>query len=132
MRAARLLVVNEAFVKEFLPGEKSAVGRRIRRAGSRNNEGPWTTIVGVVADVKHYGLERATRPGVYLPLPSQPVATLTVALNDPGRSGGRNGRRGDTSRWLARSIVQLPTWAKGMRPGLASHREETVRTGPLP
>ena len=77
-------VVNEAFVKEFLPGEKSAVGRRIRRGGSQNNEAPWTTIVGVVADVKHYGLERAMRPGVYLPLPSQPVATLTVALKTQG------------------------------------------------
>jgi hypothetical protein len=41
-------------------------------------------VVGVVHDIKHYGLERPMRPGVYFPLPSQPLRTLTVALHRAG------------------------------------------------
>src|SRR5207237_4295170 len=33
-----------------------------------------------VADVKHYGLERPMRPGLYFPLPSRAVDTMTVVL----------------------------------------------------
>ena len=58
-------VVNETFVRTFLPGVDNAVGRRIRPESSRNPQ-PWITIVGVVEDVKHYGLERPMRPGLYL------------------------------------------------------------------
>lgn len=73
-------VVNEAFVKEFLPGESRPVGRRFRRAGSSDDDRPFISIVGVVADVKHYGLERPMRPGVYFPLPARPADNLSVAL----------------------------------------------------
>jgi len=78
---ASVAVVNEAFVREFLPDEPYPVGRRFRRASSSQSERPWTTIVGVAADVKHYGLERPMRPGVYFPLPVQPASGLTVALH---------------------------------------------------
>jgi predicted permease len=81
-QAGRVAVVNEAFVREFLPGEPHPVGRRLRGAGSK--DGPWTTIVGVVGDVKHYGLERPMRPGLYFPLPARPVDSLTVALKAKG------------------------------------------------
>jgi len=39
------------------------------------------TVVGVVADVKHYGLERPMRPGVYLPVNFSPQSAMTVALH---------------------------------------------------
>ena len=80
--AGRVAVVNEAFAREFLPGEPHSVGRRFRGAGS--NDAPWITIVGVVGDVKHYGLERPMRPGVYFPLTARPVDSLTVALKTGG------------------------------------------------
>ena len=75
-------IVNEAFVREFLPGEAHPVGRRFRRASS--SETPWIPILGVVGDVKHYGLERPMRPGVYFPLTARPVDSLTVALKTVG------------------------------------------------
>ena len=83
---ARGAIVNEAFVREFMPGEAHPVGRRFRRASSSDT--PWIPILGVVADVKHYGLERPMRPGVYFPLPAAPADTLTVALKTRGEPEG--------------------------------------------
>jgi predicted permease len=58
-------VVNEEIVREFFPHE-DPIGVRICWAG---DEGPprWMTIIGVVADVKHSGLNQPTDPAVYTP-----------------------------------------------------------------
>ena len=48
------MVVNESMVKKFFPGEEP-LGRRIRFAA----DGPWFTIVGVVADAKVRGARRS-------------------------------------------------------------------------
>ena len=45
---------------------------------------PWLTVVGVVADVKHYSLERDVRPGVYLPLPRIVLTTMSFAIKAAG------------------------------------------------
>ncbi|MFI4944839.1 MAG: ADOP family duplicated permease, partial [Burkholderiales bacterium] len=80
---ARGAIVNEAFVREFLPGEAHPVGHRFRRASSGETP-PWIPILGVVGDVKHYGLERPMRPGVYFPITARPVDSLTLALKTAG------------------------------------------------
>jgi predicted lysophospholipase L1 biosynthesis ABC-type transport system permease subunit len=74
-----VIVVNETFVKTFLPGG-NPIGQRVR-SGTQN---PWSTIVGVVGDVKHYGLEQPVRPGVYLPHPLMPNAGMTVVIRTHG------------------------------------------------
>jgi predicted permease len=74
------VVVNETFVRTFWPGVSDPIGRRVKGRG--NN--PWLTVVGVTADVKHYGLERPMRPGIYRPLPANPVDNLTVVLHTRG------------------------------------------------
>jgi putative ABC transport system permease protein len=58
-------VVNEEFVREFFPHE-NPLGARIdwaRREGQRK----WMTIVGVVGDVKHSGLDQPLDSAVYAP-----------------------------------------------------------------
>ena len=82
-------IVNEEFVKEFFPGE-SPLGSRIDWAG---NEGPhqWMTIVGVVADVKHSGLNQPTDPAVYSPFAQNDEAWrhfMTLAIRTRGASAG--------------------------------------------
>jgi putative ABC transport system permease protein len=57
-------VVNEEFVKEFLP-HSNPIGARID--WTRTNEHQWMTIVGVAADVKHWGLNQPADPAVYAP-----------------------------------------------------------------
>jgi putative ABC transport system permease protein len=57
-------VVNEEFVKEFLP-HSNPIGARID--WTRTNEHQWMTIVGVAADVKHWDLSQPADPAVYAP-----------------------------------------------------------------
>ncbi len=72
-----VVIVNDTFARTFWPEGTSPVGRRIKNPGTDN---PWLTVVGVVADVKHYGLERPMRPGAYRPLPEVTPGNMTVLL----------------------------------------------------
>jgi putative ABC transport system permease protein len=58
-RGAPVALVNETFERRYFPG-RSAVGGRISMGG------PWRTVVGVVADVKHLSLDAEVRPEVLL------------------------------------------------------------------
>ena len=73
-----VVIVNESFVRTFWGANASGVGRRIK---FRGKDAKWMTVVGVVGDVKHYGLERPMRPGLYFPLPAIPRSTLTMAVH---------------------------------------------------
>ncbi len=72
-----VVIVNETFTRTFWPGVSDPVGRRMR---GTSDDAPLVTVVGLVADVKHYGLERPMRPGVYFPLRQSPARTMTVAV----------------------------------------------------
>jgi len=76
--AARVVLVNESFVKTFWGEGAKGAGRRIKY---NDAQAPWITVVGVTADVKHYGLERPMRPGVYFPATVNPLSSMTIALH---------------------------------------------------
>ncbi len=80
--ANRVVIVNETFVKTFWPGAGDPIGRRIRTPG--DDQASWIRVIGVVEDVKHYGLERPMRPGIYLPLEMNPAEALSVAVRTHG------------------------------------------------
>ena len=62
-RGAPVALVNETFVRRFF-GSRNPIGGRISVGGP---EGPWRTVVGVVADVRHRALATDPRPEVLLP-----------------------------------------------------------------
>jgi putative ABC transport system permease protein len=62
--APRVGVVNEALVRRYFPNS-SPLGRRLRWA--RQEEVHWITIIGVVGDVRHFGLAEGEEPAVYTP-----------------------------------------------------------------
>src|ERR1041384_7189868 len=65
-KAARVVVVNEAFAKRFY-ANGDAIGKRIR-LGKLTSDFPWATIVGVVGDVRGFALEEPPLPTMYWPV----------------------------------------------------------------
>jgi putative ABC transport system permease protein len=61
----RVAIVNETFVRQLLPGQ-NPIGRRINWARA-DDPNDWMTIVGVVGDVKHSGLNQPVDPALYSP-----------------------------------------------------------------
>jgi len=57
-------IANDAMVRQYFQNE-DPLEKRIRWA--RNPEVQWITIVGVVGDVKHFGLDLPEEPGLYTP-----------------------------------------------------------------
>ena len=76
-KAARVLVVNETFAKQFF-ANGDAIGKRIR-LGKLTSEFPWATIVGVVGDVRGFALDEPPLPTMYWPV-SQIRATPSLAI----------------------------------------------------
>jgi putative ABC transport system permease protein len=61
----RVVLINEAAARMHFPGE-DPVGQRIRALFLRPDT-TWLSIVGVVGDVRHSGLDQMARPELYLP-----------------------------------------------------------------
>jgi putative ABC transport system permease protein len=55
-------VVNESFVHQYFPDE-NPIGKRLRWARAETPQ--WMTIVGIVGDVKHFGLNQPEEPAFY-------------------------------------------------------------------
>jgi putative ABC transport system permease protein len=82
-------IVNEQMVREFFPHE-NPLGARIRWA---RDAGPprWMTIIGMVGDVKHSGLNQPTDPAVYAPFSQSDESWrrwMTLAIRTRGVSSG--------------------------------------------
>jgi putative ABC transport system permease protein len=63
LNPAAVAMVNQTMARQFWPG-LDPVGRRIK-LGSNPENAPWITVVGVVGDVRHFGLEAEPRPELY-------------------------------------------------------------------
>jgi predicted permease len=75
MRAAHLAVVNQTFVKQYLP-DRDPLGQSVRSPRLKVEQpslllaqapDDWLEIIGVVGDARNDGLERPTKPAIFLP-----------------------------------------------------------------
>jgi putative ABC transport system permease protein len=74
-------MVDRAWALRFFPNE-SAVGKRFRSGGCTTC--PWTTVVGVVSDVKYDGIAQPNNGTVYTPLVGAPARFMVVrTAGDP-------------------------------------------------
>ena len=75
------VVVDRAWARKYFPG-KSAVGERLRGGGCTTC--PWTTVVGVVSDVKYAGLDKPDDGTVYTSLDGRTSRYVVVSTSgDP-------------------------------------------------
>jgi len=63
-KAPRVGIANEMLVRQYFQNE-DPLGKRIRWA--RNPQIEWIEIIGVVGDVKHFGLDLPEEPALYTP-----------------------------------------------------------------
>src|SRR5262249_16209299 len=82
--APLVTIINETLAREFWPNE-DPLGKRIRFAPPEDNE-PWHTIMGVVADVRHDRLNTVARRGAYLAYLQKPVNSMTLVVRTATRS----------------------------------------------
>ncbi|HET8674882.1 MAG TPA: ABC transporter permease, partial [Blastocatellia bacterium] len=75
-------LVDETFARRFWPNE-DPLGRRVKIGGSQSTA-PWLTIVGVVAHVKHYGLNAQGREFIYFPYTQTPARQMFLAVRTEG------------------------------------------------
>ncbi len=76
---APVVVVSKAFADRFFPHE-DALGQRISWGGPGGEGFAWSTIVGVVGNVKLGGLDAEPRIETYRPMAQAPLPFMTLVL----------------------------------------------------
>lgn len=82
MYSQMVVIINQTMAVRFWPGT-DPVGERMR-LGSTDNMNPWLKIVGVVSDVKQYGLDGDTKTQFYLPFRQRPLRYRTLLVRTKG------------------------------------------------
>ncbi|MDA1277938.1 MAG: ABC transporter permease [Verrucomicrobia bacterium] len=81
----QVVIIDRVLAERYWPGE-DPIGRRIYRGANR--PGNLRTIVGVVAPVKHHGLDDSmSKETLYFPFIQRPVNTFSLTLRTSGPPG---------------------------------------------
>jgi len=75
-RAPRVAIINETLARQFFPNE-DPIGKRILVT---NGPDVWRQIVGIVGDIKQYGVDKETTSQTYEPYAQYPFRSLNVVL----------------------------------------------------
>ena len=78
--APPVAIVNETFVKKYFPGEDAVHKRLLDPRGKQ----PPTEIVGVVGDLKHWGLDDQPEPYLYVPHAQSGDNFMTLVVRTAG------------------------------------------------
>jgi predicted permease len=93
-QGAKVVLVNEAFARRFVPGypdHSSPIGQRLvfRRDGTAQIDAAtkqpvWREIVGIVGDVRTGGLHTEPRPELYVPYAQEPWPDVALVVRSSG------------------------------------------------
>jgi putative ABC transport system permease protein len=76
--APKVAIINQAFARRWFPNLE-AVGKKITFDDPRKPDPKWITIVGVVGDMRHRGLDVEAKPEYYLPHPQNAYRGMILA-----------------------------------------------------
>src|SRR5229473_717888 len=78
-------IIDETFAKQEFPNEEP-LGKRLANGGppAPGKQPDWMTIVGVVAHVKNYGVDQASRFETYIPQAQRPAGGGTIVVRSSG------------------------------------------------
>jgi putative ABC transport system permease protein len=77
----KVLLVNETLARKLWPGE-SPVGKRLNLGDTR--EPDWWEAVGVVGDIKSFGLEKETHSEIFRPFAQNPFPIMALTIRTSG------------------------------------------------
>ncbi len=80
MQAPRAVVISERLARTHFPGQ-SPIGLRLKPG---DPEGPWYTVVGVVGDVRHWGLKTESAATIYVNYRTDPERSMVLTLRAAG------------------------------------------------
>jgi len=79
-KAPRVAIINETMARQFFPNE-DPIGKRINIT---NGPDTWRQIVGIVGDIKQYGVDKATSAQSYEPFAQVPFNSVNVVIRTKG------------------------------------------------
>ena len=99
------VVINQSMARKLWPGE-NAVGKRLKMNGS-SAATPWSTVIGVVEDVRHFGLETEPRPEVTRPYGVNPLGAPVLVVRTRDDAAATIGRLSAAVRAVN---LEIPTY----------------------
>jgi putative ABC transport system permease protein len=97
--APLVAIVNETMARRYWPGD-SPLGKRLLLNGTSDMR----VVVGIVRDVRHWGLDAPVNPELYLPLAQQPSSAMTFVVAATSDPGGLAGAVRDRVRQVDRAL----------------------------
>jgi putative ABC transport system permease protein len=79
-KAPRVAIINETMARQHFPNE-DPIGKRINIT---NGPDTWREIVGIVADIKQYGVDKATSAQSYEPFAQVPFTSVNLIVRTNG------------------------------------------------
>ncbi|HYL61900.1 MAG TPA: ABC transporter permease [Candidatus Methylomirabilis sp.] len=80
-----VIVINQAMARRYWP-KQNPLGNRIK-IGLFNSTSPWLTVVGVIGDFRHDGLDEQPRPYFCRPFTQAAWPTMTIAVRTASAPG---------------------------------------------
>jgi putative ABC transport system permease protein len=116
LNPAGVAIINQTMARQFWPGG-DAVGRRIK-LGSNPETAAWITVVGVIGDVRHFGLEAAPRPELYRTYVVNPLGSPALVVRTRADAAGLVGELAGRVRALDPNV---PAYGVGLMETLVEH-----------
>jgi putative ABC transport system permease protein len=125
-RAEPVVVISETAARRFWPGQ-DPIGMHLRFGGDER----WRTIIGVVADVRHWGLSRPVNPMLYWPQAQAMTSALFFVAKsdvDPATLGAAI--RAAVGRFdAALPVAKIRTMEENVAQSVESERAQTTLLG---